>query len=108
MNKLSNTWTDTVDNILNSDTLTVGVNVLNDLLGMVNSLTDALGGLGTVGLGAGLFAGIKNVGKRRSTMFHNCFEYADRDKCFLYEIGFLSPIVEYTLVNEATISVEII
>ena len=62
MNKLSNTWTDTVDNILNSDTLTTGVNVLNDLLGMVNQLTDALGGLGTVGLASGLFAGIKNVG----------------------------------------------
>lgn len=62
LNKLRNTWTDTVDNILNSDTLTTGVNVLNDLLGMVNKLTDALGGLGTVGLAGGLLAGIKNVG----------------------------------------------
>lgn len=63
LNKLSNTWTDTVDNVLNSDTLTTGVNVLNDLLGMVNKLTDALGGLGTVGLAGGLFAGIKNIGQ---------------------------------------------
>lgn len=62
LNKLRNTWTDIVDNILNSYTLTTGVNVLNDLLGMVNKLTDALGGLGTVGLASGLFAGIKNVG----------------------------------------------
>lgn len=63
LNKLRNTWTDTVDNILNSDTLTTGVNVLNDLLGMVNKLTDALGGLGTVGLAGGLLAGIKNIGQ---------------------------------------------
>lgn len=65
LNKLRNTWTDTVDNILNSDTLTTGVNVLNDLLDMVNKLTDALGGLGTVGLAGGLFAGIKNVGQAK-------------------------------------------
>mgnify|MGYP002514866031 CR=1 FL=1 len=65
LNKLRNTWTDTVDNILNSDTLTTGVNVLNDLLGMVNKLTDALGGLGTVGLAGGLLAGIKNVGQAK-------------------------------------------
>ena len=71
-------------------------------------LVKELGLLGSIGLGAGIFAGFKNVGKRRSTMFHNCFEYADRDRCSLYKIGFLSPIVKYTLVNEATISVEII
>lgn len=65
LNKLRNTWTDTVDNVLNSDTLTTGVNVLNDLLGMVNKLTDALGGLGTVGLAGGLLAGIKNVGQAK-------------------------------------------
>lgn len=72
----------------------------------VTKLTTALGSFGTIGLGAGIFATFKNVGKRRSTMF--LIEYADRDKCLLYEIVFLSPIVKYTLVNEATISVEII
>ena len=62
LNRLGNTWTDTVDNILNSDTLTTGVNVLNDLLGLVNKLTESLGGLGSIGLAGGLFAGIKKVG----------------------------------------------
>lgn len=107
-NRISNTFTDTVENIANSDAIITALNGFNGLLQIVNEVTDALGSLGTIGLGAGLFAGIKNVGKRRSTMFHNCFEYADRDRCSLYEIGFLSPIVKYTLVNEATISVEII
>lgn len=62
LNKLSNTWTDTVENILDSDTLKTGVNMLNGLLTGVNKLTDALGSLGSIGLGAGLIAGIKNVG----------------------------------------------
>ena len=79
LNKLSNTWTDTVDNILNSDTLTTGVNVLNDLLGMVNKLTDALGGLGTVGLGAGLFASFKGAGRVKIAYPH-LYTYACRNK----------------------------
>ena len=62
LNRLSNTWTDTVENIVNSDTLKGAVNLLNGLLTGVNKLTDALGSLGTIGLGAGLLAGIKNAG----------------------------------------------
>ena len=62
LNKLGNTWTDTVDNIVNSDALKGAVNTLNTLLTGVNKLTDALGSLGSIGLGAGIFAGFKNVG----------------------------------------------
>ena len=62
MNKLSNTWTDTVNNILNSDTMTSGVNVLNDLLGLVNKLTESLGSLGTISLIGGGILGAKNAG----------------------------------------------
>lgn len=62
LNRLSNTWTDTVENIVNSDTLKGGVNLLNTLLTGVNKLTDALGGLGTIGLLGGVGLGIKNVG----------------------------------------------
>ena len=62
LNKLSNTWTDTVNNILNSDTLTSGVNVLNDLLGLVNKLTESLGSLGTISLIGGGILGAKNAG----------------------------------------------
>ena len=63
LNRLSNTWSDTIENIVNSETLKNGVNFLNSLLSIVNTLTDKLGALGTIGVGAGLFAGIKNVGE---------------------------------------------
>lgn len=63
MNRLSNTWTNTVGNIANSAGVIQGVNALNGLLGVVNNITNALGPLGSIGLGAGLFAGIKNVGR---------------------------------------------
>lgn len=62
LNRLSNTWTDTVENIANSDAVLTVVNALNGLLGIVNNVTDALGSFGTIGLGAGLFAGVKNIG----------------------------------------------
>lgn len=62
MNRLSNTWTDTVGNIANSDLVTGLVNTLNGVLSVINDISSALGSLSTIGLGAGLFAGIKNVG----------------------------------------------
>lgn len=62
MNRLSNTWTDTIGNIANSDGVTGAINSLDWVLDKVNKLTSALGSLGSIGLGAGLFAGIKNVG----------------------------------------------
>lgn len=78
MNRLSNTWTSVVNNIADSDGITTGINALNGLLGVVNDLTSSLGSIGTLGLGAGLFAGIKNVG--RDKMFSLvCFEYADNN-----------------------------
>lgn len=54
LNKLSNTWTDTVENIADSDTLKSGINLLNDLLGIVNKLTGSLEGLGTLGAIGGI------------------------------------------------------
>ena len=80
LNRLSNTWTDTVENIVNSDTLKGAVNLLNSLLTGVNKLTDALGSLGTIGLGVGIFAGIKNIG--RPKMF-GLYKYADINMCSL-------------------------
>ena len=63
LNRLSNTWTATVSNIANTDAIVTGVNALNGLLNVVNALTSALGPLGSVGLGAGLFMGLKNEGR---------------------------------------------
>jgi TP901 family phage tail tape measure protein len=62
LNKLSNQWTATVENIANSNDLKAGVNVLNSFLTVVNKLTDALGLLGTAFTGAGLITGLKNTG----------------------------------------------
>ena len=62
LNRLSNTWTDTVANIADSDAIISIINSLNNLLSVVNHVTDGLGSLGTIGLGVGLFAGLKNVG----------------------------------------------
>lgn len=78
LNRLSNTWTDTVENIVNSDTLKGAVNLLNGLLTGVNKLTDALGSLGTIGVIGGGILGANNLGKTYKCMVfkYNCFEYA--------------------------------
>lgn len=107
-NRLKETGTGIAQNLFKREDMKAIIDGLASFMEMLDKVTEKIGLFGTIGLGAGLFAGFKNVGKRRSTMFRNCFEYADRDMCSLYEIGFLSPIVKYTLVNEATISVEII
>ena len=62
MNRLSNTWTKVIGNIANSDAIIGAVNGLNSLLSVIDKITGSLGSLGTIGLGAGIFAGIKNVG----------------------------------------------
>ena len=71
LNRLSNTWTDTVGSIVDSDMTTGMMNGLNGILSMVNQITDTFGPLATIGLGAGLFSGLKNVGrdKRYSLLF---------------------------------------
>lgn len=63
LNRLSNTWTDTVENFTNSDAIMAAINSLNGLLSAVNNLTDGLGPLGTIGLGGagvGIAAFVKN------------------------------------------------
>lgn len=50
INKLSNTFTSIVNNVASSDTLKNSVNFLNELLQLVEKLTDGLGGLGTVAM----------------------------------------------------------
>lgn len=71
------TW----NNVIDSEELKTGVDMLNGLLTLINGLTESVGSLGTIGLGAGLFAGIKNFG--RPKMFGLCFEIAENHKCSL-------------------------
>lgn len=64
LNRLSNTWTDTIGNIADSDFIVSIVNGLNGALTVLNKITEAIGPLASVGAGAGLFAGLKNTGIR--------------------------------------------
>ena len=67
-------------NIAESNAVITLVNGLNGLLSVVNNVTEKLGSLGSIGIGAGLFSGLKNTGKRRMSVrisnTVNCFEYA--------------------------------
>lgn len=77
LKRLHNTWVDTVGNIVNSDFFITITNGFNGLLSVINTVTSKLDSLGTIGLGAGLFAGVKNFGKVRECVpFNFCFEYA--------------------------------
>ena len=62
LNSLSSTWTDTVNNVLNSDELTGIVKVLDTLLGGINSVTNALGETASIGILGGGILGAKNAG----------------------------------------------
>lgn len=61
LNRVKNTWYDTVENVANSDAIITMLNGFNGLLQVVNKTTDALGSLGTLGLSAGIFAIFQNV-----------------------------------------------
>ena len=80
LNRLSNTWTDTIGNIADSDAIITLVNGLNNVLSVINNVTEKLGSFASIGIGAGLFAGLKNTGKCRMSVrisnTVNCFEYA--------------------------------
>lgn len=68
-NRLYNTWVDTVENAADSDAIISIINGLNNILTTVNHVTETVGSFGTIGLGAGLFAGLKNVGKPERSGF---------------------------------------
>lgn len=69
LNKLHNSWTEFVNGIVESEGLKIGVKLLNGLVEGATSLTSKLGSLGTIGLGAGIFAGVKNSGVRKCVLF---------------------------------------
>ncbi|MCI8327330.1 MAG: phage tail tape measure protein [Lachnospiraceae bacterium] len=63
LNQLSNTWTETIGNVADSDAVVTILHGLNSLLASANKVSETLGSWGSIGLGAGLFAGLKNVGR---------------------------------------------
>lgn len=63
LKELSATTTSIGDNIFKSDDLSVIVNGLTKIAGLFDTITSKTKLLGTIGLGAGIFAGVKNIGK---------------------------------------------
>ena len=51
------------NHILDSDFLKGIIDFGNSTINVIYAITDKLGSFGTIGLGAGLFAGVKNIGK---------------------------------------------
>ena len=74
-NKVKNSWSDLLQNFANTDTIVGALNILNDLIGTL----DKLGALGTIGLGAGLFASFKGAGRVKIAYPH-LYTYACRNK----------------------------
>lgn len=75
INALKETWVGTVQELIDRGDvgeLVDGLTKLSEGLGFV---IDKLGILGSIGLGAGIFSGIKNVGRDKKYSLR--FEYAD-------------------------------
>ena len=62
MNRLGNTFTKVVNNIVRSDAVITGANGLNSLLSIIDKITSKLGSLGTIGTISGGIAGAKGQG----------------------------------------------
>ena len=69
------------NNILNSGTLKVGIDSLTTILKLLDGISKTFGSLGTIGVGAGIFAGIKNVGRGKTSPL--TLKYADYYMCFI-------------------------
>lgn len=78
INRFKETGTSISQNLFNRDDMKTIVDALTKVAEVIDAITDKAGLLGTVGLGAGLFAGIKNIGKcalvRMFQIIVNCFE----------------------------------
>lgn len=64
-NKVKNSFTDFIQNFVDSDVMIGAINGLNGLITTIDKFSESIGTLGTIGLGAGLVGGIKNIGKYR-------------------------------------------
>lgn len=62
LNKLSNTWTKTINNLVNSDDMITFINLLEKVVSLVDKITDNLGLLGTGSLIGSAIAGAKGKG----------------------------------------------
>lgn len=63
LNSLKESGTGIAQNLFQRDDIKAVIDVLTSLAEAIQFVTDKLGLFGTIGLGAGLFAGFKNVGR---------------------------------------------
>lgn len=69
LNRLSNTWTQTIGSLADSDAVTAAIDSLNGLLNVLNKVTDFLGSSGSIGAGLGALLSAKNVGNPKKFGF---------------------------------------
>ena len=62
INRLGNTFTKVIGNIVNSDGIITITDSLNGVLNILDTITSKIGSFGTIGLGVGILASMKNVG----------------------------------------------
>lgn len=80
LNRLSETGTSVAQNLFKREDIKIIVDGLTSIMSIVDLLTDKIGLFGTIGLGAGMFAGIKNVGIDMLVAYRSnfyCFEFTD-------------------------------
>ena len=80
LNAASETAAGVFGNLFPKEDLASAVDAANGFLGIIDRLTEKLGPSGALGLGAGLFAGLKNVGGAK-TYAPVCFKNADHRMC---------------------------
>ena len=80
LNQTQETATGIAQNLFGREDMKLVVDTFNVFLGLLDKATEKLGLFGTVATGAGIFAGIKNIG--RPKMF-GLYKYADINMCSL-------------------------
>lgn len=74
LNALKETWVGTAQDMLDRGDFGKIIDVLTKLSDVIGFVIDKAGMLGTIGIGAGLFAGIKNVGRQNYiSKLQNCY-----------------------------------
>ena len=87
INRLKESGTGIAQNLFQRDEMKMVIDLLTTFANAVDFLTDKLGLLGTIGLGAGIFAGFKNFGRRRQ-MSPPLTKYAENYMCFIRILSF--------------------
>jgi len=63
LNTAAETATGIAQNLFKKEDMTSVVDVFNSFMGIIDRITEKLGLFKTIGLGAGIFAGVRNIGK---------------------------------------------